>query len=105
VTSIVTGVATTLIWEFSGYGASTGVDPVIPAIAVSVASLIVVSLITPPPRREQLAPFLGEASAGTPRRSTPSLSRPPGERLVSGEPDRAARRDARPSLPRGFRWD
>lgn len=65
VTSIVAGVAVTLIWEFGGYGASTGVDPVIPAIAVSVVSLIVVSLLTPPPRAEQLQPFFG--SSETPR--------------------------------------
>lgn len=60
VTSIVTGVATTLIWEFGGYGTSTGVDPVIPAICISVVSLIVVSLLTPAPSREQLRPFYGE---------------------------------------------
>jgi SSS family solute:Na+ symporter len=60
VTSIITGVATTLIWEFGGYGERTGVDPVIPAIAVSVVSLIVVSLITPQPSKEQLKPFFGE---------------------------------------------
>ncbi len=60
VTSIATGVATTLIWEFGGYGASTGVDPVIPAIAVSVILLIVISLLTQPPSREQLKPFFGE---------------------------------------------
>lgn len=58
-TSIVTGVVTTLIWEFGNLGASTGVDPVIPAIAVSVASLIVVSLLTPPQSREKLLPFFG----------------------------------------------
>lgn len=57
ITSIITGVATTLIWEFGGLGASTGVDPVIPAIALSVLSLVVVSLLTPPPRAEQVAPF------------------------------------------------
>ncbi len=60
VTSIVAGVATTLIWEFGGIGERTGIDPVIPAIAVSVLSLIVVSLLTPPPRREQLKPFFDE---------------------------------------------
>jgi SSS family solute:Na+ symporter len=60
VTSIITGVATTLIWEFGGYGERTGVDPVIPAIAVSVVSLIVVSLLTPQPSKEQLKPFFGE---------------------------------------------
>ncbi len=44
--SIILGVGTTLIWEFGGYGASTGVDPVIPAIALSVLSLVIVSLMT-----------------------------------------------------------
>lgn len=60
VTSIVTGVLVTLIWEFGGYGESTAIDPVIPAIAVSVLSLIVVSLLTPKPSREQLRPFFSE---------------------------------------------
>ncbi len=60
--SIAAGVGVTLFWEFSGYGESTGVDPVIPAIAASVLLLIVVSLLTPPPSREQLRPFYGEAS-------------------------------------------
>ena len=46
VVSILLGVGTTLIWEFGGYGASTGVDPVLPAIALSVLSLVVVSLMT-----------------------------------------------------------
>jgi SSS family solute:Na+ symporter len=58
-TSIITGVVTTLIWEFGGLGVSTGVDPVIPAIAVSVASLIFVSLLTPPQSPEKLKPFFG----------------------------------------------
>lgn len=57
IVSIITGVVTTLIWEFGGLGTSTGVDPVIPAIAVSVLALIVVSLMTPPPRQDQVAPF------------------------------------------------
>jgi len=56
-------VATTLIWEFGGYGESTGVDPVIPAIALSVAVLILVSLMTAPPNREQLTTFYGEKAA------------------------------------------
>jgi SSS family solute:Na+ symporter/sodium/proline symporter len=55
--SIVGGVGTTLIWEFGGFGVATGVDPVIPAIAVSVLLLVGVSLATPPPRSEQLRPF------------------------------------------------
>lgn len=59
ITSIITGVATTLIWEFGGLGASTGVDPVIPAIALSVASLVAVSLLTAPPSAAQLDPFFG----------------------------------------------
>jgi hypothetical protein len=33
---------------------------VIPAICISVVSLIVVSLLTPAPSREQLRPFYGE---------------------------------------------
>lgn len=45
VTSIVTGVATTLIWEFGGLGTATGIDPVIPAIALSVVCLVGVSLV------------------------------------------------------------
>ncbi|HEY8461463.1 MAG TPA: sodium:solute symporter family protein [Blastocatellia bacterium] len=60
VTSIIAGVGTTLIWEFGGIGERTGVDPVIPAIAISVLSLVVVSLLTPPPSREQLRPFFSE---------------------------------------------
>ncbi len=48
VCSIFTGVATTLIWEFGGLGASTGIDPVIPAITLSVLMLIAVSLLTSP---------------------------------------------------------
>lgn len=60
IASIITGVATTLVWEFGGFGERTGVDPVIPAIALSVVVLVVVSLLTPPPPREQLVPFHGE---------------------------------------------
>lgn len=48
--SIILGVTTTLIWEFGGYGERTGVDAVIPAIAISVISLIVISLMTQPKR-------------------------------------------------------
>lgn len=62
VSSIAGGVLVTLFWEFGGYGESTGVDPVIPAISASVLLLIVVSLVTPPPSREQLKPFYGEQS-------------------------------------------
>ncbi len=62
VTSIIMGVATTLIWEFGGFGTSTGVDPVIPAIAVSVLCLIGVSLLTPAPRSEQVDVFFQEGN-------------------------------------------
>ena len=60
IVSICLGVATTLIWEFGGFGASTGIDPVIPAILLSVVALVMVSLLTPPPSREQVEPFHGE---------------------------------------------
>jgi SSS family transporter len=60
ITSIIAGVATTLIWEFGGLGTSTGIDPVIPAIVLSVLALVIVSLLTPPPSRDQLATFYGE---------------------------------------------
>jgi solute:Na+ symporter, SSS family len=57
--SIALGVLTTLVWEFGGFGAETGVDPVIPAVALSVAALVVVSLLTPRQPVEKLAPFFG----------------------------------------------
>jgi SSS family transporter len=59
VTSIVAGVVTTLIWEFGGHGERTGIDPVIPAIAISVLSLVVVSLMTPKQSETRLKPFFG----------------------------------------------
>lgn len=61
ITSIVTGVGTTLIWEFGGFGSTTGIDPVIPAITVSVLTLILVSFATPPPPPEKVAPFVGNS--------------------------------------------
>jgi SSS family transporter len=65
VCSIVLGVVTTLVWEFGGLGAATEVDPVIPAIALSVLSLIVVSLLTPPQTAEKLAPFFDRPGDNT----------------------------------------
>jgi SSS family transporter len=59
VTSIIAGVVTTLIWEFGGHGERTGIDPVIPAIAISVLSLVVVSLMTPKQSETRLKPFFG----------------------------------------------
>jgi SSS family solute:Na+ symporter/sodium/proline symporter len=67
VASIAIGVATTLIWEFSGLGASTGVDPVIPAITLSVLTLVIISFLTPPPTRKQLEPFFGDEAKETTR--------------------------------------
>lgn len=52
ITSISTGVGTTLIWVFGGFEDSTKVSPVIPAITISVLALIVISLATPPPAPE-----------------------------------------------------
>lgn len=49
-TSGVAGISITLIWEFGGFGASTGIDPVLPAITVSVALLIGVSVFFRPVR-------------------------------------------------------
>jgi solute:Na+ symporter, SSS family len=59
VTSIVMGVVTTLVWEFGGYGERSGIDPVIPAITLSVLSLVAVSLLTPRQSAEKLKPFFG----------------------------------------------
>jgi SSS family solute:Na+ symporter/sodium/proline symporter len=57
VSSMVTGVTVTLVWEFGGVGARAGIDPVLPALALSVGVLIAVSLLGAPPRTEQLERF------------------------------------------------
>jgi Na+/proline symporter len=62
VTSIVIGVATTLIWEFGGLGTTTGIDPVIPAIALSVVCLVAVSLLTTPSPPGQVNVFFQKGS-------------------------------------------
>jgi SSS family solute:Na+ symporter len=54
VASIVSGTATTLLWQWLG---AAGIDAVLPAIAVSVLTLVVVSLAGRPPAPEQVAPF------------------------------------------------
>ena len=54
VVSIVSGTATTLLWKWFGAAA---IDAVLPAIAVSVLTLVVISLAGAPPRREQVEPF------------------------------------------------
>ena len=71
VASILAGTAMTLAWEVSGLGtklphqiglsADIAIDAVIPAILVSVLTLIIVSLSTTPPRAEQLTPFFGDS--------------------------------------------
>ena len=53
----------------AGEGSYFGADPwgipsIYPAALISIGSLIVVSLLTPPPTEEQLAPLFGKAPAG-----------------------------------------
>ena len=54
VASILSGVLVTLIWKWQGPAA---VDAVIPAIAVSVLALVMVSLLDSPPPEEKVKPF------------------------------------------------
>jgi SSS family solute:Na+ symporter/sodium/proline symporter len=58
VASIALGTITTIAWNVSG--SPWGLDAVYPALAISLVSLIVVSLLTPPPAKEQWAPFFVE---------------------------------------------
>jgi SSS family solute:Na+ symporter/sodium/proline symporter len=64
VTSIILGTIVTVVWQFlQQYGppaaqaAIGSIDAIYPALACSVTSLIVVSLLTPPPSPSQLAKF------------------------------------------------
>ena len=61
VSSIVLGTAVTLMWKVYG---SPAVDAVVPAIVVSVISLIMVSLLTQAPRREKVDPFFAPPRHG-----------------------------------------
>jgi len=70
--SIVSGAVMALVLEllipnaFPGVlrgGDPWGVPSIYPAAAVSIAALVVVSLLTPAPRAEELAPLFGERSA------------------------------------------
>jgi Na+/proline symporter len=54
VASIILGAVTTLVWK--GWGPES-IDAVIPAIALSVLALVVVSLLTPPSPEEKVKPF------------------------------------------------
>jgi SSS family solute:Na+ symporter len=53
ITSIVLGTAVTIGWNLAGYE----MDAVFPALGASVISLIVISLLTPPPSPEKWKPF------------------------------------------------
>jgi Na+/proline symporter len=72
VTSILLGTAVTVFWNVQQImlqndrptfipAAWLAHDAILPAVIVSVASLILVSALTPAPRREQWAPFFAEA--------------------------------------------
>jgi SSS family solute:Na+ symporter/sodium/proline symporter len=57
IVSIVMGAAITIAWNAAHMGERTSVDAVYPALTASVLSLILVSLLTPPPAREKWEPF------------------------------------------------
>ncbi|HSL23431.1 MAG TPA: sodium:solute symporter family protein [Vicinamibacterales bacterium] len=60
VTSIALGTAVTVFWNEGARllpPALAERDAIFPALVVSVVALVVVSMVTPAPRREQLAPF------------------------------------------------
>jgi SSS family solute:Na+ symporter/sodium/proline symporter len=63
--SVGAGMAATLLWEFVaqpnlGDSSLGAVDPVIPAILISVLTLVLVSLAGKPPEREKWLPFYNE---------------------------------------------
>jgi Na+/proline symporter len=60
--SMVGGAATTFLWE--GFG-SPDIDPVLPGVLVSFGLLWVVSLITPPPEGDLLAPYRAPRRVGS----------------------------------------
>ena len=57
VASIVLGTGTTLMWQWLGV---TGIDAVLPAIVVSIVTLVLVSLAGAPPPREKVEPFFAK---------------------------------------------
>jgi hypothetical protein len=57
--SIATGTLVTVAWNVMGFET----DAVYPALAVSVASLVLVSLATAPPPAEKWRPFFAEEKA------------------------------------------
>jgi len=60
VTSIALGTAITVLWNLAGK--PWGWDAIHPALAVSVASLVLVSLAGRPPAKEKWAPFFEPAT-------------------------------------------
>lgn len=72
VSSIAAGMGTTFLWQFGaprGWldwlpGWATGLDPVIPALALAIVLLIVVSLATAPPEAKRWRPFFPTPSGG-----------------------------------------
>jgi len=69
VVSIVLGAVITIVWNLAGWGdivwpaLGTSIDAVYPALAASVFSLIVVSLLTPAPSPEKLQKFFAPVAA------------------------------------------
>jgi SSS family solute:Na+ symporter/sodium/proline symporter len=62
IVSIVMGAAITIVWNAAHMGERTSVDAVYPALAASVLSLILVSLLTPRPAREKWEQFFTAAT-------------------------------------------
>jgi len=71
ITSIILGTAVTIFWNVQQLVAQRGGAPLLPAnwlahdaifpaVIISLLSLVLVSLVTPAPRREQWAPFFAE---------------------------------------------
>lgn len=54
VASILSGIVVTLVWKWQG---PEVIDPVIPAIFLSILALVIVSLVDSPPAREKVDPF------------------------------------------------
>jgi SSS family solute:Na+ symporter/sodium/proline symporter len=59
IASIILGTAVTIAWNLAGVGT---VDAVYPALAVSIAGLVVVSLMSKPPDARKWMPFFAEAT-------------------------------------------
>jgi Na+/proline symporter len=59
IASIALGTAVTVVWNL--FGNPWGFDAIHPALAISVASLVAVSLLSPPPPKEKWARFFEAA--------------------------------------------